>query len=285
MTSGDLIVLVPWVIFGVAIAVICYMLFVRRRGPRRVRRARRRRLPQLPPDGERGEIRQAPPQDQEEEPGHARPSRRPRPYRRRLHRRPPRPLSHPGRGQCPGPRAHRGRAAEDCLPRVGLSDPRPGASPGQLVRRRAAPAAPWPTTRRAPRSSPTGGTLLLDPGPHHDPRWLNLNITAGQPAVRIDLNPLPGRRRTRGRSARRQTSAASTLPADPWRVPTRQARVPCRHGAPDRADVRNCGSRPVARERSARWYPAARAASSRWSAQPSGAAWAQSGQAEVSAVW
>ena len=40
MTSGDLLVLVPWVIFGVALAVICYLLLTRRYGPGRERRAR-----------------------------------------------------------------------------------------------------------------------------------------------------------------------------------------------------------------------------------------------------
>jgi len=53
----------------------------------------------------------------------------------------------------------------------------------------------------------------------------------------------------------------------------------------DRLDIHNCASRQATRERSARSYSAARAASSRWSAQPSGAASAQSGQPEVSAVW
>ena len=69
MTSGDLIVLVPWVIFGVAIAVICYVLLTRPHGPRRMRQARRRR-PQPPaPEDQLGEIDQTPPQDHEEGPG------------------------------------------------------------------------------------------------------------------------------------------------------------------------------------------------------------------------
>jgi hypothetical protein len=75
VTSGDLLVLVPWVIFGVALAVICYLLLTRRYGPGRGRRARRRRPPQPPPEGQLGETHQAPPRDQEEGPGHARPSR------------------------------------------------------------------------------------------------------------------------------------------------------------------------------------------------------------------
>ena len=75
MTSGDLIVLVPWVIFGVAMAAICYLLLTRRQRSRRMRRARRRRPPQPPPEGQLGEIHQAPPRDQEEGPGPAGPSR------------------------------------------------------------------------------------------------------------------------------------------------------------------------------------------------------------------
>jgi len=75
VTSGDLIVLVPWVIFGVAFAAICYLLLIRRHQPRRVWLVRRRRPPQLPPEGQHGQIDQAPPRDQDEGPGHARPSR------------------------------------------------------------------------------------------------------------------------------------------------------------------------------------------------------------------
>ena len=75
MTSGDLIVLVPWVIFGVAIAAICYLLLTRRHGPRRVRRVRGRHPPQPPPEDQRGPIHQAPPRDHEEGPGPAGPSR------------------------------------------------------------------------------------------------------------------------------------------------------------------------------------------------------------------
>lgn len=75
MTSGDLLVLVPWVIFGVALAVICYLLLTRRYGPGRGRRARRRRPPQPPPEGQLGDTHRAPPRDQDEGPGHARPSR------------------------------------------------------------------------------------------------------------------------------------------------------------------------------------------------------------------
>jgi hypothetical protein len=74
VTSGDLLVLVPWVIFGVALAVICYLLLTRRYGPGRGRRARRRRPPQPPPEGQRGDNDQAPPRDQDEGSGHARPS-------------------------------------------------------------------------------------------------------------------------------------------------------------------------------------------------------------------
>jgi hypothetical protein len=66
VTSGDLLVLVPWVIFGVAVAVICYLLLTRRYGPWRGRRARRRRPPQPPPEGQLGETHQAPPRDQDE---------------------------------------------------------------------------------------------------------------------------------------------------------------------------------------------------------------------------
>ena len=73
VTSSDLIVLVPWVIFGVAIAVICYLLLTRRQSPRRMRRARRRR-PAPPPADPSGED-QAPTPDQDERPGPARPSR------------------------------------------------------------------------------------------------------------------------------------------------------------------------------------------------------------------
>ena len=36
---------------------------------------------------------------------------------------------------------------------------------------------------------PDGWTLMLHPGPPHDPRWLDLTTTPGEPAVRIDLNP------------------------------------------------------------------------------------------------
>ena len=75
VTSGDLFVLVPWVIFGVAIAVICYLLFTRRQGPRRMWQALRRRPRQPPPEGQRGEIPQAPPRDQDEGPDDAGPSR------------------------------------------------------------------------------------------------------------------------------------------------------------------------------------------------------------------
>jgi hypothetical protein len=57
VTSGDLLVLVPWVIFGVALAVICYLLLTRRYGPGRGRRARRRRPPQPPPEGQLGGLR------------------------------------------------------------------------------------------------------------------------------------------------------------------------------------------------------------------------------------
>lgn len=73
VTSGDLLVLVPWVIFGVAVAVICYLLLTRRYEPGRGRRARRRRPPQ-PPEGQLGDTDQAPPRDQDEGSGHARPS-------------------------------------------------------------------------------------------------------------------------------------------------------------------------------------------------------------------
>jgi len=75
MTSGDLIVLVPSVIFGVAIAVICYRLLTGRHRPRRARRARRHRPPQPPSEGQLEQIHQAPPRDQDEGPGHARPPR------------------------------------------------------------------------------------------------------------------------------------------------------------------------------------------------------------------
>ena len=34
-----------------------------------------------------------------------------------------------------------------------------------------------------------GWTLMLDPDPPHEPRWLDLTTTPGEPAVRIDLNP------------------------------------------------------------------------------------------------
>jgi hypothetical protein len=34
---------------------------------------------------------------------------------------------------------------------------------------------------------PDGWTLMMDPSPPHDPRWLDLTTTPGEPAVRIDL--------------------------------------------------------------------------------------------------
>ena len=36
---------------------------------------------------------------------------------------------------------------------------------------------------------PDGWTLLLHPRPAHDPRWLDLTTSSGQPAVRLDLTP------------------------------------------------------------------------------------------------
>jgi hypothetical protein len=36
---------------------------------------------------------------------------------------------------------------------------------------------------------PDGWTLILHPDPPHDPQWLDLTTTPGEPAVRIDLNP------------------------------------------------------------------------------------------------
>jgi hypothetical protein len=38
VTSADLLVLAPWLIFGAALAVICYRLLARRRASRRHRR-------------------------------------------------------------------------------------------------------------------------------------------------------------------------------------------------------------------------------------------------------
>jgi DNA-directed RNA polymerase specialized sigma24 family protein len=38
---------------------------------------------------------------------------------------------------------------------------------------------------------PDGWTLMLDPDPPYDPRWLDLTTTPGHPAVRIDLNLSP----------------------------------------------------------------------------------------------
>ena len=38
-----------------------------------------------------------------------------------------------------------------------------------------------------------GWTLLLHPGPPHDPQWLDLVTAPGQPAVRVGLNPSAGR--------------------------------------------------------------------------------------------
>jgi hypothetical protein len=35
-----------------------------------------------------------------------------------------------------------------------------------------------------------GWTLMLDPDPPHDPRWLDLITVPGEPAVRIDLTRL-----------------------------------------------------------------------------------------------
>ena len=34
---------------------------------------------------------------------------------------------------------------------------------------------------------PDGWTLMLDPRPPHDPRWLDLTTAPGEPAARIDL--------------------------------------------------------------------------------------------------
>jgi len=34
-------------------------------------------------------------------------------------------------------------------------------------------------------------TLMLDPDPPHDPRWLDLTTIPGEPAVRIDLTRPP----------------------------------------------------------------------------------------------
>lgn len=38
-----------------------------------------------------------------------------------------------------------------------------------------------------------GWTLMLDPDPPHDPRWLNLTAIPGEPAVRIELTRAPPR--------------------------------------------------------------------------------------------
>ena len=40
VTAADLLVLAPWLIFGVALGVICYRLFARRRASRRHRDSR-----------------------------------------------------------------------------------------------------------------------------------------------------------------------------------------------------------------------------------------------------
>ncbi|HEV3288184.1 MAG TPA: hypothetical protein VG123_04250 [Streptosporangiaceae bacterium] len=73
-----------------------------------------------------------------------------------------------------------------------------------------APAHPWPEiplleqftatddrgTRYRMRVRDLGGgangwTLMLDPDPPHEPRWLDLTTIPGEPAVRIDLTPPP----------------------------------------------------------------------------------------------
>ena len=49
--------------------------------------------------------------------------------------------------------------------------------------------ASYEMTVRALGGGPDGWTLMLHPRPPHNPRWLDLTTTPGEPAVRVDLNP------------------------------------------------------------------------------------------------
>jgi hypothetical protein len=57
-------------------------------------------------------------------------------------------------------------------------------------------------------SGPEGWTVMLRPSPPHDPQWLDLTTTPGQPAVRVDLNPS-------ARPSQDATVTASTVTASP----------------------------------------------------------------------
>jgi hypothetical protein len=110
-----------------------------------------------------------------------------------------------------------------------------------------------------------GWTLMLRPDPPHDPRWLDLTTTSGEPAARISLSPPAGETRTPDATdvtvtqpaftpgeqllntiAARLLAAAPALPHDPWLYGTTPRPVPLASVADGLGDViaalQDCGA-------------------------------------------
>ena len=133
-----------------------------------------------------------------------------------------------------------------------------------------------------------GGGRGLLPGRARHHRVMHLRWVAGVAGdLLTDSEHLPGARIQAGgvQAGAGHGEVAEMLGRGDHELMRGTAGARWRRASADRGGVHNGASRPVARQRSARSYPAARAASSRWSAQPSGAAFEQSGHQEVSAVW